>query len=149
MVKSVEIRNRWHCPVWAVVSKYHSSQQQMTNGHHQVHHNWRLAIKYFLETCLFIMMTSWNRNIFHVIGPLCGEFTGHRWIPLIKGSDSELWYFLWSAPEINALSKQSWGWWFETPLCSFWRHCNGTWLITLLAMKLDDPRITMCSCQLE
>ena len=22
------------------------------------------------------------------------------------------------------LSKQSWGWWFETPLCSSWRHCN-------------------------
>ena len=22
------------------------------------------------------------------------------------------------------LSKQSWGWWFETPPCSLWRHCN-------------------------
>ena len=22
------------------------------------------------------------------------------------------------------LSKQSSGWWFETPLCSLWRHCN-------------------------
>ena len=22
-------------------------------------------------------------------------------------------------------SKQSWGWWFETALCSLWRHCNG------------------------
>ena len=22
------------------------------------------------------------------------------------------------------LSKQSWGWWFETPSCSLWRHCN-------------------------
>ena len=22
------------------------------------------------------------------------------------------------------LSKQSWGWWFETPLCVLWRHCN-------------------------
>ena len=21
-------------------------------------------------------------------------------------------------------SKQSWGWWFETPSCSLWRHCN-------------------------
>ena len=24
------------------------------------------------------------------------------------------------------LSKQSWVWWFETPLCSLWRHCNET-----------------------
>ena len=22
------------------------------------------------------------------------------------------------------LSKQSWGWWFETLLCPLWRHCN-------------------------
>ena len=22
------------------------------------------------------------------------------------------------------LSKQSWGWWSETPSCSLWRHCN-------------------------
>ena len=22
------------------------------------------------------------------------------------------------------LSKQSWGWWFEMPLCSLWHHCN-------------------------
>ena len=29
----------------------------------------------------FIMMTSWNGYIFRVTGHLCGEFTGHRWIP--------------------------------------------------------------------
>ena len=45
------------------------------------------------------MMTSSNGNIFHVTGPLCGEFTGHRRIPLTKASDAELWCFLWSAPE--------------------------------------------------
>ena len=27
------------------------------------------------------MMTSSNENIFRVTGPVCGEFTGHRWIP--------------------------------------------------------------------
>ena len=26
------------------------------------------------------------------------------------------------------LSKQSWGWWYETPSCSLWRHCNVHWL---------------------
>ena len=46
-----------------------------------------------------IMMTSSNGNIFRVIGPLCGEFTAHRWIPRTKASDSELWCFLWSVPE--------------------------------------------------
>ena len=39
------------------------------------------------------MMTSSNGNIFRVTGPLCGEFTGDRWIPLTKASDAELWCF--------------------------------------------------------
>ena len=47
------------------------------------------------------MMTSSNRNIFRVTGPLCGEFTGHRWIPLTKASEEELCCFLWSAPELT------------------------------------------------
>ena len=47
------------------------------------------------------MMTSSNGNIFRVTGPLCGEFTGLRWIPLTKASDAELWCFLWSMPELT------------------------------------------------
>ena len=39
------------------------------------------------------MMTSSNGNIFRVTGHLCGEFTGHRWIPRTKASDAELWFF--------------------------------------------------------
>ena len=45
--------------------------------------------------------TSWNGNIFCDTVPLCGEFTGHWWIPRTKASEAELWYFLWSAPWIN------------------------------------------------
>ena len=54
------------------------------------------------------MMTSSNGNIFHVTGHLCGEFTGHRWIPLTKASDAELWCFLCAR--------------FETTSCSLWRR---------------------------
>ena len=68
------------------------------------------------------MMTSSNGNIFRVTGPLCGEFTGHRWIPRTKASDAELWCFLWSAPWINAWANK--GWWFEPPSRSLWCHCN-------------------------
>ena len=32
------------------------------------------------------------------------------------------------------LSKQSWGWWFETPSCSLWRHCNGSWVLCAAIM---------------
>ena len=41
-----------------------------------------------------LMMTSSNGNIFRVTGHLCGEFTGHRWIPRTKASDTELWCYL-------------------------------------------------------
>ena len=51
-----------------------------------------------------------HRNIFRVTGSLCGEFTGHPWIPLTKASDAELWCFLWSA------------------LASVWHHCNDYFL---------------------
>ena len=46
-----------------------------------------------LDIRLF-MMTSSNGNIFRVIGPLGGEFTGHWWIPRTKASDAEIWRFL-------------------------------------------------------
>ena len=42
------------------------------------------------------LVTSSNGRI---TGPLWGEFTGHRWIPLTKASGAELWCLLWSASE--------------------------------------------------
>ena len=50
-------------------------------------------------------MTSSNDNIPLVTGPLWGESTGHRWIPLTKASDAELWCFLWSVPEQTVEQK--------------------------------------------
>ena len=47
------------------------------------------------------MMTPSNGNIFRIIIPLHGEFTGHQWIPFTKASDAELWSFLWSTPELT------------------------------------------------
>ena len=56
---------------------------------------------YISMTRYMYMMTSSNGNFFRFTGPLCGEFTGHGWIPLAKASDAERWYFLWSATEKN------------------------------------------------
>ena len=39
----------------------------------------------------WFIMTSSNGNIFRVTGPLWGEFSSHRWVPLINTSDAELW----------------------------------------------------------
>ena len=76
----------------------------------------------------YFMMTSSNGNIFRFTGPLCGEFTGHRWIPITKASDAELWCF--SDLRLNKrLSKQWRRWCFETPSRSLWRHSNVRWLL--------------------
>ena len=45
------------------------------------------------------MVASSNGNSFRVTGPLWGEFTGDRWIPLPKANNAELWCFLKSATE--------------------------------------------------
>ena len=71
----------------------------------------------------YIMMTSSNGNIFRVTGHLCGEFTGDRWIPaqrpVMRRSD------VFVDLRLNErFSKQSWGWWFETPSRPLWRHSN-------------------------
>ena len=50
--------------------------------------------------------------------PVTGEFPSQR--PATRSFDVCL-ICAWIKP----LSKQSWGWWFETPSGSLWRHCNG------------------------
>ena len=70
------------------------------------------------------MMTSSNGNIFRVTGPLCGgnspvpgEFPTQR--PVTRSFD------VFFELRLNKrLSKQSSGWWFETPSYSLWRRCN-------------------------
>ena len=76
----------------------------------------------FLEIILIFHLltrTSSNENIFRVTGPLCGEFTGHRWIPLTKASDARSLDVFSDLCLNKRLSKQSWSWWFETPSCHY------------------------------
>ena len=49
--------------------------------------------------------------------PVTGEFPSQR--PVTRGFDVFFGLLL-----NKRLSKQSWGWWFETPSCSLWRHDN-------------------------
>ena len=68
-----------------------------------------------------IMMTSSDGNIFRVTGHLCVEFTGEfpPQRPVTRSFD------VFFDVRLNKhLSKQSWGWWFETPSRPLWRHSN-------------------------
>ena len=75
------------------------------------------------ETQQTSMMTSSNGNIFRVTGPLCGEFTGPGDFPTQRPVTGSF-YVFFDLRLNKRLSKQPWGWWFETPSWSLWRHCN-------------------------
>ena len=49
--------------------------------------------------------------------PVPGEFPSQR--PVTRSFD-----VFFALPLNNGLSKQSWGWWFETQLHPLWRNCN-------------------------
>ena len=69
------------------------------------------------------MMTSSNEKNSRVAGPFCVEFTGHGEFPSQRPVTRSFDVFF--DPRLNKwLSKQSWGWWFETSSCPLWRHCN-------------------------
>ena len=69
------------------------------------------------------MMTSSNGNIFHVTGPLCGEFTGPGEFPTQRPVRRSFDVFF-DLHLNKRLNKQSRGWWFETLSRPFWRHRN-------------------------
>ena len=74
------------------------------------------------------MMTSSNGNIFRVTDHLCGEFTGHRWIPSQSPVTQSFGVFF-DLRLNKRLREQSRRRWFETPSRSLWHHCNAsTWL---------------------
>ena len=50
-----------------------------------------------------------------------GEFPSQR--PVARSFDGFFWVFYLRLNK--RLSKQLWGWWFETPLSPLCRHCNG------------------------
>ena len=70
-------------------------------------------------------MTSSNGNIFHVTGPLWGEFTGPGEFPTQRPVTRSFDVFF-DLRLNKRLSKHSWGWWFETLSWSLWRHHNDT-----------------------
>ena len=68
-------------------------------------------------------MTSSNGNFFRVTDPLCGEFTGTGEFPAQRPVTRSFDVFF-DLPPNKHLSKQSWGWWFETLSRPLWRHRN-------------------------
>ena len=73
------------------------------------------------------MMTSPNGDIFRVTGYLCGEFTCHRCGEFPAQNPVTRSFDVFFDRGLNKrMSKQRWGWWFDTPSHPLWRHNNGT-----------------------
>ena len=89
------------------------------------------------------MMTSSNGNIFRVTGPLCGEFSGSGEFPTPKAVTRSF-GVLFDLRLYIRLNKQPWGWWFETPSWSLWRHRNGN-VVMVYGMHTDflEYRLTL------
>ena len=69
---------------------------------------------------------------------VCGEFTSLRWIPLIKASDAELWYFIWSAPE----KKNNWV--KNREACDLKRHHVHYSVTAMLDAQCSAPCLSVC-----
>ena len=87
------------------------------------------------------MMAPSNGNIFGVTGPcvgnspVTGEVPSHR--PLTRSFD-----VFFDLRLNKRLSKQLWGWWFETPSPPLWRHCNDTTVLPNWVGVVDDRYCT-------
>ena len=92
--------------------------------------------KHFPRYCPFVRGIHW----WPVNSPLDGQWRG------------ALTFFL-DLRLNKRLSKQSWGWWLETQLCSLWRHFNGCvkqqriglWAFELPGSEMRLPKWLYCS----
>ena len=85
----------------------------------------------FLCNCSFVLRdpSHWNHDdvikwkTFPRNWPLCGEFTGPGEFPTQRPVTRSFDVFF-DLRLNKRLSKQTWGWWFETQSWSLWRQCN-------------------------
>ena len=133
-----------HCGTWQLVRRSSSSARDFhTNAwpwdigksgmpDTDEARNKMSTFKQYISVFMHNMMTSSNGNIFRVTGHLCGEFTGLRWIPRTKASDASCGVF--NLRPNKRLSKQSWGWWFETLRRPLGPHSNEFSILIVFAL---------------
>ena len=108
-----------------------------------------VTLEYQLVVLAWMMITlnAWRRHqteTFSALLALCagnppvsGEFPSQR--PVTRSFD-----VIFNLRLNKWLSKQTWGWWFETPSRSFWCHCNGIWVCHKVGRVLSD-HLSECS----
>ena len=90
-------------------------------------HKWPVTRKMFPFDDVIMLRNAWWRHQMETVSallaicagnsPVPGEFPAQR--PVTRAFD-----VIFDLRLNKRLSKQSWGWWFETLSCSLWRHRN-------------------------
>ena len=120
---------------WSIACAVRSAQRQYSIQPWRIV-NWPLRGKisefeiryiFFLFQRICIWKCSWWRHQMETFSallvlcsgnsPVTGEFPAQR--PVTRSFD-----VFFDLRLNKRLSKQSWGWWFETPSRPLWRHCN-------------------------
>ena len=79
------------------------------------------AVLLSIKRCCWEYVIKWKKTFSALLALCAGNSPVTTQRPLTQSSD------VFIDLRLNKwLSKQSWGWWFETQLCSLWRHCNDT-----------------------
>ena len=83
------------------------------------------------------MMTSSNGDTIHGTGPFVREFFGE--FPAQRPV-TQIFDVFFELCLNKRLSEQSWGWWFETPSRSLWRHFNA--YICYISMRFGKSKMS-------
>ena len=105
-----------------------------------------MSSRILMQICsIYISWWRYQMETFSALLALCagnspvpGEFPAHR--PVTRSFD-----VFFDLCLNKRLTKQSWGWWFETQSGSLWRHCNVyTWIWYIdLWMRITDKMPTV------
>ena len=87
-------------------------------------------------------MTSSNGNISRVTGPLCGEFTGHRWIPLTKASQ-------WRGALMFSLICSWTNGWEDNPHNPLCIQCKSSNSFCMKSIFRDNSYYNLCHSNVE
>ena len=131
--------NQWWVVYWRIFTSLGLNEcRNMPNNPTQIQRKVVVLQIFQWNCCIHYDVIKWKH--FRVTGHLCGEFTRHRWIPCTKASIGRgaLMFSLICALNWR-LSKQWWGWWFETPS----RHYNVT---VMFPVPIMHTRFALFKC---
>ena len=99
---------------WLTANTYHSNIAYLRGVH--VQYRWSGAVSYVHDSVKWKQFPCygtfvWGIHRSRVNSPHKGQWRGTFMFSFLR--------------QKKRLSKRAWDWWFETPLCSLWYHCNG------------------------